>query len=422
MANATSANKLSILQRMYGPDMAEHEFDRDAYAQEMKKDTGGFGEGRHVVVRVSQTGGFSPDFARALANKKPAGEKRFFVTEKKLYSLFGLDGLFLRKAKGKPNSLIKGFDGEMRSAMRRFYAELDRSVWGDAGGSLGQLSAATVLASTTALFRTAKALFGLYPTNSRIAFSSDTGTGTSPAGLRGPAPDVPTLLDVTGENFDANTITTQQLLNTVPGITVNDFVFYDGFYANSMTGKRGWNPIVAPSPGENFFGVDRSTSPQLLSGWRAPAKANFETTAINALTLAAQAGVMASGLRLYANLEDWQKVVIELGAKYQRQPTDAKQVAGAKGIEVYGPKGTATIFGSNYVPPGNGWLGDPKSDTLLSEGQIPDILDEDGLGKLVRSPTDDSYDTRLGGYANTIPNDSRGELGPGGWVIITWPV
>ncbi|HEX6831518.1 MAG TPA: hypothetical protein VF090_08245 [Methyloceanibacter sp.] len=420
MANANATNKLSILQRMYGPDMAEHEFDRDPYSQEMKKDTGGFGEGRHIVVRTSQIGGFGPDFSRALANKKPAGEKRFFVTEKKLYGLFGIDGLFMRKAKGKPNSLIKGFDGEMRSALRRCYAELDRQMWGDAGGTLGQLSASVTLASTTVLFRTAKQLFGIYGTNARIAFSSDNGTGTSPAGLRGPAPDVPTLLDVVGESWDANTMTTTQLINTVPGATVNDFVFFDGYYASAMTGKRGWNPVTAPTAGDSFFGVDRSTSPQLLSGWRATAQASRELTAINALTLAAQAGVMASGLRIYANLIDWQALVIELGAKYQRQPTDSKQVAGAKGIEVYGPKGTATVFGSNLVPAGNAWLGDPKSDTLLSEGPIPDVLDEDGLGKIVRSPTDDSYDTRLGGYANPIPNDSRGELGPGGWVIITW--
>lgn len=421
MANANATNKISILQRMYGPDLIEHQFDRDPYAQEMKKDTGGFGEGRHVVIRVSQIGGFGPDFARALANKKPEGEKRFFVTEKKLYGLFGIDGLFMRKAKGKPNSLIRGFDGGMRSALRRCYAELDRQMWGDAGGSIGQLSASTTLASTTALFRTAKALFGLYGVNARIAFSVDSGTGTSPAGLRGPAPDAPTLLDVVGESWDANTYTTTQLLNTVPAITLNDFVFFDGYYANAMTGKRGWNPILAPTAGESFFGVDRSVAPELLSGWRAPAQSNMEITALNALTEAARATISQTGMRIYANLTDWQRLVVELGAKYMRQPSDSKQVAGAKGIEVYGPKGTATVFGSNLVPPGNAWLGDPKSDTLLSEGPIPDVLDEDGLGKIVRSPTDDSYDTRLGGYANPIPNDSKGELGPGSWVIITWP-
>lgn len=425
MSNATSANSVSILQRLYGEDLAEHEFDEDPYVKEMKKKTTGYGEGRHVVVRVSQVGGVGPTFAIALANKKPTGEKRFLVSPKRMYVTFGLDGLFFRQAKGKPNSLIRGYDGQLRSAMRNAMAERDRLMWGDAGGSIGQLSASTTLASTTALFRQPKSLFNFYPTNRRITFSVDNGTPTSPAGERGVA-GVPTALTVTGTDFLAGTnqagsVTTDALLNTVPSITVNDFVFYEGYYGATMSGKRGWCPVTAPTAGDNFFGVDRSTDPQLLSGWRQTAKSNFEFTAISAMALAAQANVVGNGLRIYANTEDWVKVVNELGAKYEREPTDSKQVAGAKGIEVYGPRGTATIFGSNLVAPGNAWLGDPKSDTLLSEGEFPDILDEDGLGKIVRSPTDDSYDTRLGGYANQVPNDSKNELGPGGWVIITWP-
>jgi hypothetical protein len=410
---------------MFGPGMPEHEFGADPYAQEIKKSTAGFGEGRTVVIRTSQVAGTSPDFARALANKKPAGEKRFTVTAKKLYTLFSLDGQFLSEAQGKPNSLIKGLEGESRSAMRRIMAARDTMVWGDAGGTLGQLSASTTLASTTALMRSQKALFSQYMEGMRVAFSSDSGTGTSPAGLRGPSPDSPTTLLVTGQdwlgNSGAGSFTTDLLLNTVPSITVNDFVFFDGFYAATMTGKRGWCPITAPSAGENFFGVDRSTSPQLLSGWRSGAASNFEFTCIDALALIAQAGVNSPSLRLYANTADWAKIVKELGAKYMRSPTDSKQVAGAKGIEVYGPKGTVTIFGSNLVPVGNAWLGDPKSDLLLSSGEFPRVLDADGLGKMVRSASDDSYDCRIGGYANTLPNDENDELGPGGWVIVTWP-
>src|SRR5690242_18083118 len=109
MAAANQTNKISILRRLYGDDYANHMWTADPYLNDISKDTSGFGEGRYVVVRTGQVTGTSPSFARAVANQNPANETRFFVTERTIYTVFSLTGLFLRKAKGKPNSLIKGY-------------------------------------------------------------------------------------------------------------------------------------------------------------------------------------------------------------------------------------------------------------------------------------------------------------------------
>jgi hypothetical protein len=417
MAAANQTNKISILRRLYGDDYANHMWSADPYLADITKDTSGFGEGRYVVVRTGQVSGTSPSFARAVANQNPASEQRFFVTERTIYTVFSLTGLFLRKAKGKPNSLIKGYDSEARSAMYDFKQMLARASWGDVGGMLGTIASTVTLASNQLTFRNVAALFGTNPLGKRIAFSSGTGAEASPPAMRGIAGE-PTLLTITGVNFSTNTVTTDALLNTVPGITVNDNVFFDGFYAQSMTGKRGWNPITAPTGGDSFFGIDRSSNVEFLSGWRQASSGLREMTLIDAMTLAAEAGT--DTLKCYANLRDWAALVKEVGAKYIRDAGDGKQGMGAKGLEVYGPNGSCIVVGSNLVPQGNAWLGDPSCDQLLSEGEIPDILNEDKVGPLLRAADNDEYQSRLGGYANFLPNDTKGKLGPGGWVIITW--
>jgi hypothetical protein len=40
---------------------------------------------------------------------------------------------------------------------------------------------------------------------------------------------------------------------------------------------------------------------------------------------------------------------------------------------------------------------------------------------LMRNPEADNYQSRLGGDYNFLPADTDKKLGPGGWVIITWP-
>jgi len=90
----------------------------------------------------------------------------------------------------------------------------------------------------------------------QLEFATDDGSSATPAGRLG-APDRLTILAI---NRDTGTLTMSANLNTVTGITVNTYVFRRGDYANSMTGMRGWNPILAPVAGDSFFGLDRSTT------------------------------------------------------------------------------------------------------------------------------------------------------------------
>jgi hypothetical protein len=433
MAQANSTNKSNVLRDQYGDALQEMTLSADPYRSKVKKDTGGFGggpnvaNGRIVVVRISQSVGTSHVYARALANKNPAAEARFVVLPKPIYHPFALTGLYIRQAKGKPTALIKGVEDEQKSAFRDLNKILDAEAWGNVGGSIGQIDTSTNLATNTLVFRNARALFGRYSKGQKIVFALDNGTAVSPLGLLGTGPDTPTILTILTVNESTNTITVGDVngaatvLNSVPGITTAAFVFLDGFYAVSCSGKQGWNPITAPTPGENFQGVDRSVAPSFLSGWRtvSPGVGSMESTCIDAMTLGAQAETGTSDA--FLNLFDWSRIVKEVGVKYVRDASDGKQGMGAKGLEVYGPRGSSTLVGLNLVPQGNAWMGEASADSQVSEGECPDVLDEDGAGMLRKVQNDDAYQGDLGGYVNFLPNDDTNKMGPGAWVIITWP-
>lgn len=416
---------------MYGDELQEMTWSPDPYRQGVKKSTEGFGggpnttNGRVVVVRISQSIGTSHTYARALSNKNPANEKRFVVNPKPIYHPYQLQGLYLRQSRGKPESLFKGLEDEQRSAMRELNKQLDREAWGNAGGSCGQIDTTTSLATNQLIFRGRRALYGQYWLGQYLAFSTDNGTATSPAGLLGTTPDTPTLLRVSAVNEQTNTVTVTDAngaattLASVPGITTSSFIFFDGFYTLACSGKQGWNPVTAPTAGDSFHQVDRSVAVSYLSGWRPTAgAASMEEALIDAMITGEQA---ESGLgQTYANTFDWGRLLKELGIKDERT-AGGTQGTGAKRLVVYGPRGETAVSGSSLVPQGNAWMGDEGADMQLSEGDCPDILDEDGMGALRKVANDDAYQGDLGGYLNFLPNDSKNKMGPGAWVIITWP-
>src|SRR5688572_1325528 len=164
---ASSTQNVSILRRLNGENYAEHQWKKDPYLSDIKKSEKGFSEGVTRIVRVTEVAGTSPDFATALANQNATEEKRFTVTEKHLYTIFSLDGAFMRKAKGKPNTLMKAYLSQSKGAMREFEDMVAFSAWNNEGGAISQLASNTTLSSTTIRLNQSAALWNLNPKNKR---------------------------------------------------------------------------------------------------------------------------------------------------------------------------------------------------------------------------------------------------------------
>jgi hypothetical protein len=409
MASANTTNQLPLLKRLYGNKVSEPMYKASAFLAKAKKDTSFGGEGRYVNVRVGPTSGGSASFSDAQASQDATQEKRFFVTHRKQYEVFSLQGDLIARSRGNPNAIVDALKNQTDGARRSWARRMSRNVWSNGGGSRGQISASQNLASATMILRNPADVLGFEP-GWQYEFSSDDGSSASPAGRRG----LPDRLTVVSVQRDAGTVTFNAALNTVSAITVNDFVHERGSYAAAMTGIRGWNPVAAPTGGDNFFGLDRSVSDvNRLSGFRVSGAGKpKEETIIDATVLAHENSITANNL--FVNSRDFGDVVKELGAKSVIQIPTREPNIGFRGVQIDGANGTISVLPDADVPRGNAWLEDPDDIYLRTAGDCPMVLNEDKVGSFIRSATDDAYEGRLGAYGNLFHEN------PGNVIIITW--
>lgn len=406
-ANVT--NQLPLLKRLYGNDVAEPMYKASAFLAKAKKDTKFGGEGRYVNVRIGPTSGGSATFSDAQAAQEATQEKRFFITHRKQYEIFSMQGDLIARSRGNANAIAEAIKTQTDGARRAWARRAARNAWSNGGGSRGQLAATTVLASPNLVFRNPADILGVEP-GWQFEFSIDDGSSASPAGRRG-APDRLTVVSV---NRDTSTAVMNANLNTVTGITVNDFVHERGSYASAFNGQRGWNPISAPTAGDSFGGLDRSQGDvNRLSGFRIPGLGKpKEETLIDASVTAHENGLTCK--TCYVNSRDFGDIVKELGAKSIINIPTREPNIGFKGVSVDGAVGTIEVVPEADVPRGFAWLLDPDDIYIRTAGDFPMVLNEDGVGAFIRAAADDSYEGRLGAYGNHFDDN------PGNAVIITW--
>src|SRR5688572_10436179 len=104
---ATVSGQTPLLKRLYGNKVAEPMYQRSKFLASISKDTNFGGEGKYVNVTVGPTAGGSADFATALANQDQTTEIRFFVTHRKEYQVFSIQGDLIARSKGDKNAILE---------------------------------------------------------------------------------------------------------------------------------------------------------------------------------------------------------------------------------------------------------------------------------------------------------------------------
>jgi hypothetical protein len=409
MASANTTNQLPLLKRLWGSKVADPLYKASRFAAMINSDTNFGSEGRYVNVTVGPTAGGSSNFADALAAQDATKEVRFFVTHRKEYQVFSLQGDLIARSKGNANAMVEAVKQQADKARYAYGRSVARKLWGNGGGALGQLATTTVLTGNLLILRSRPDVVG-FEVGMQLEFAIDDGSAASPAGRLG-APDRLTILAI---NRDTGTLTMSGNLNTVTGITVNTFVFRRGDYAQAMTGMRGWNPILAPTAGDSFFGLDRSTTDVTrVTGARVNGGGKpKEETLIDGTAEAQINGITIN--QCFMNPLDYRDLVKEMGSKREIQVTAKQAGMGFTALEVYGATGTIQIVSEVDVPRGAAWGVDTDQITLRTAGDAPMMLNEDGIGKLVRAADDDAYQGRIGSYGNLFQDN------PGNAVIFVW--
>lgn len=386
------------------------------------------GKNKVIALRNAVPQGRGPSIAIAQAAKTSSVYNGFVVTRAFDYAVASITGEAIKAAKGDANTLIEGLTKEIDGAIHVCMRSLAIAMFKNGGGARGQISTATSFqfpgtGGTTISVGVAQTVIQLanvgdatnFELGMQIGLSPDDGTGG--AGLRtGGA----TMVTITAVDRDNGLLTANVAWNTITGAAASDFLFQGaanvGSDYNAMVkGLSGWIPFQPPANTDNFFGVNRSGDTRLFGLRQVGAGAPIEETIIDAAVKVCREGGKPS--HLFMNPLDWAQLAKAIGTRVTVPRTKAAENdepdIGFEAVEIMGPKGAIKCIADLNCPRGVGYMLQMDTWHLESLEEAPMILDDDGL-TILRNPNADSYDVRIGYYANVTCE------APGWNAVLTW--
>lgn len=399
MSAATSTTFDALLKQMW-PQSEIYDLlyeNMPAYAL-VKKETDFFEKIRNIAVGIGATQGAGADFTTAKNSKAPSTEKAFAVTTVSYYSLFSVTRKLIRQSQNKRGAIAAALERESSLALKTWKRDMGILLFGNGGGSLGQVSSGQ---STATVTLTTASDHRHFEPNMTLAVSSDDGSGTSPAGVRAGtvvvksvSPSNGTVTIMSGNWSD---------VGNIPAIAGSDFIFRNGNYASCIKGFGGWLPSTDPTSGDSWFGVDRSVMPTRTAGIRKTVTG-----------LSPREGLMTSAMAVFDNggapshefrhTADFLNIQLELQSagnllvvKDQAEKPDGMMFGiDFEGLSVMGPVGPVKIFPDYNCPQGTSFMLQLDTWMLAGTGDFPYIDAQDG-NRILREESADAYEGRIVG-------------------------
>jgi hypothetical protein len=347
------------------------------------------GKNLPIPIIYGNPQGRSATFSTAQANKTASQITDFVLTRNRDYSLASIDNETLEASKGNANAFMEAATTEIDGAINSITRSLAIAQYRSGSGSIGQANAAT---TTTALQLKEAADVTNFEVGMELVASTADGGGSVKSGS----------VTVTAVDRDSGAVTIDaaSAIDGGSGIALDDFLFVEGDYDSKVKGLQAWLPDAAPTAGDNFFSVDRSTDATRLGGIRYDGSSQpIEEAIIGAIHRVAREGGRPS--HLFMSYEKWDELAKSLGSKVQ-YIDEAVKIGNAhlnfRGIMVHGPKGPVKVLPDQNCPNGRAFLLQLDMWKCYSLGKAPQILDTDGL-KMLRESSADAVEVRVGYYA-----------------------
>lgn len=369
--------------------------DNPFYAMVQKR-TDFVGANKVVALRNGSPQGRGAAFASALNNITASTYNKFTVTRVRDYAFGQITTEAIRASKNDAGALVDGLKTEVDGAVYTCMRSLAINMFLNGGGARGRISSTSSVAGTSITLSNVSDVVNFEVGMVLNLSANDGTTGAKRVGT----------VTLTGVDRTAGTLTASANWNTITGAAVNDYIFQNGDIEatkSMVSGLAAWIPATAPTSGDSFFGLDRSTDPVRLAGVRYTSGSGgpIEEILIDVAALVSREGGRPDVA--FMNPLDYANFVKALGSKvsYDRVASIDEPDVGFEAVKLMGPKGPVKVVPDLNCPKGIGYMLTLNTWSLNSLGPAPGILEEDGM-RILRNYNSDDYIVRVGYYANLV--------------------
>jgi len=368
-------------------------------------------KGASISIPIQTTGRSTPSptasigFGTSTANTY----RNFLITTARNYFSGTISTEAMLAADGEnEGSFIDALDREIKGSMYGVGRSISANLFGNTGMALGQISAGSNTGTATITLADARSVV-----NFEVGMTLETSAtdGTSGSVRSGTV----TITSISSGDVVAGTGATLTASgNWTAGITgcaASDFIFASGSFGLGFAGLAAWNPVTAPTSGDSFFGVDRSSNATRLAGSRTVATGmNIEEAIMyGATTLRVEGGtadyVVMHPVRFQQLMNSvyskaWTPVM-GTEPRPDRSKPGAKVSIGYDGLKITAAGMSLIAIDDPQCPFGVLRLFNSSDLEFRSRDAVPHLQDFDGL-KIIRTAGADSYGFRGGYYGNLV--------------------
>lgn len=404
----------ALLKELYPDGLPESILQRrHVFMSKVMKDTEAYGDHMVIPVVYDNPSGRSAQISTVLDTAAgpigPTRSAKFLVFLMSDYAATWINELTIRKAANDRGAFVNAFRFEINGLLRSLGNSLAHSLYRAGDGTVargdGAYSVAgnviTVLNRADTKFFSLGMILDFVPNSSGSPAGAARVVATQRAQVTKISEDGSTVtcaLDATGAALTA-------LSTNYTGITNTDWIAPAGDYnanfatttANKARGLAAWIPLVEPTAGDNFWGVDRSVYPTRLAGHR-----------LNDPTATAEDSIMALAEVMHergANPDiaivsprQFTKISKRLNAKVEYDGAGGEATYGFANVKIATSANVLPIYADPDCPEDRGYLLTMDTWRLKHLGGLPEIVTTDGLTAL-RRPALDQLEVRCRYYA-----------------------
>ena len=360
----------------------------------LRKNTNFVGESMPLPV-LSSTGPGSNDYTTAYNNQSAGVYSKFQLTRKYNYAVGQISREAMLASASDVGAFVSARSFEIDQKIQQVSNEMSLALFRSGTGSIGAISSI----SSGVITLTSPADARNFVINQLLgAAATDGGTPRAAQGY------------IVAISPDAGTITVSATLGgsaaSPAAWTAADFLVPAGNSNAGVAGLLGWFPTTAPGGGDSFYGINRSTAPNLAgTRYAATGGESVQDSILKAAVSLSLNITSGKADTIVLNPTSWQQLVLEMGAKVQVMRMDvstkrdgADVVVGFTGFQMATALGILNVISDRACPALTGFILDTDTLFIASLGQAPELQDEKGA--FLTQFSSDAYLYKISAYWN----------------------